>query len=177
MQETISGLMHLSLRVKDYQKSLDFYCRGLDFKKMFEYTRRDLYELDPSQATKKSRGDENDIWLAYLSIKQGQYLEIFPVPGEKVAKYNEKQSFFHFSLQVADVKKTVATLRKRGIKIYKFASDIPGKKAIRGRFVPLRGKCGSLIAWACDPDGNMIEIMELTEKSSQRIYDEDHAAK
>ncbi len=42
MSDVISGLMHVSLRVKDYQKALDFYCKGLGFEKMFAYTRKDF---------------------------------------------------------------------------------------------------------------------------------------
>ena len=171
MSDVFSGLTHVSLRVKDYQKALDFYCRGLGFEKMFEYTRKDFYELDPSQAPKESKGDENDIWLVYLRIRPRQYLEIFPVPEEEVVKHGN-QSFFHFSLQVDDIKKTVDTLRKRGIKIYKFSSDIAGDKQIPEIFMPLIGKCRSRIAWTCDPDGNEIELMELTPQSAQIRYDE-----
>lgn len=173
MSDVISGLMHISLRVKDYQKSLDFYCKGLGFERMFAYTRKDFYEMDPSQKPAKSKGDENDVWLAYLRIKPGQYLEIFPVPAEQVKQY-KAQSFFHFSLQVGNIDETVATLRKRGIKIYKYSSDIAKDKRISGKFVPLIGKCNSRIAWTCDPDGNQIELMELTPQSHQRRYDEEN---
>lgn len=171
MSDVISSLMHLSLRVKDYQRSIDFYCRGLGFEKMFEYTRKDFYELDPSQAPKESRGDEKEVWLAYLRIRPGQYLELFPVPEEEVVKHGN-QSFFHFSLRVDDIEKTVDILRKRGIKIYKFSSDIAQGKQIPEKFEPLIGKCRSRIAWTCDPDGNEIELMELTPQSAQIQYDE-----
>jgi len=176
MSDVISGLMHLSLRVKDYEKSLDFYCNGMGFEKMFEYTKKDFYELDPSQAPKESRGDENNIWLAYLRIRPRQYLELFPVPHEEVAQHTT-QSFFHFSLQVDNIEKTVDVIRKRGIKIYKFGSDIARNKQVPKIFVPLVGKCRSRIAWTCDPDGNMIELMELTPQSHQRRFDEANAYK
>ncbi len=173
MSDVISGLMHLGIRVKDYKKSVDFYCNGMGFEKMFEYTKKDFYELDPSQKPEKSRGDENDIWLAYLRIKPWQYLELFPVPNEQVLQHKD-QSFIHISLQVDNIEETVDKLRKRGIKIYKYGSDISKNKQIPERFEPLIGKCCSKIAWTCDPDGNMIELMELTKQSHQRIYDEKH---
>ena len=53
MSDVVCGLMHLSLRVKNYERSLDFYCNGLGLEKMFEYTKQDLIcialSLDPGR--------------------------------------------------------------------------------------------------------------------------------
>jgi lactoylglutathione lyase len=175
MARIISGLMHLGLRVKDYQKTLAFYCDALGFEKMFELTKRDLYlTMDQGVKEVKIRGDEDAIWLAYLRIKEEQYLEIFPVPDEEVLPYNEKQSFFHLSLQVDNMVEKVKELRKQGIIVYGLHKDISEGKAVPQKFVPIRGKCGSLIAWIHDPDGNLIELQELTDQSLQRKFDQQH---
>ena len=148
----IAGLMHFGLRVKNYRRTLDFYCDALGFKKMFELTKRDLYEtMDQGVGEAKIRGDEDAIWLAYLRIKNEQYLEIFPVPDEEVLPYNEKQSFFHLSLQVDDIVETVKEMRKRGVTVYSLHKDIAEGKPAPREFVPLRGRCGSLIAWIQEP--------------------------
>jgi catechol 2,3-dioxygenase-like lactoylglutathione lyase family enzyme len=171
MSNVIRGLMHLGLRVKNYEKSLSFYCDGLGFKKMFEFTKRDYYEMLSEGGDVADRRDENSIWLTYLRITDGQYLELFPVPDEEVNKYEERQSFFHYSLQVDNIVEAVKRLRAHGIKVYSLHKDIAEGKQAPQKFVPLKGKCNSLIAWINDPDGNMIEIMELTEESLQRKYD------
>jgi lactoylglutathione lyase len=175
MAKIITGLMHLGLRVKNYRKTIEFYCDTLGFEKMFELTKRDLYlTMDQGAKEVKIRGDEDAIWLAYLRIKDEQYLEIFPVPDEEVLPYNEKQSFFHLSLQVDNIVETVRELRKRGVTVYSLHKDIAEGQPVPKEFVPLRGKCGSLIAWIHDPDGNLIEVMELTDQSLQRKYDRQH---
>jgi catechol 2,3-dioxygenase-like lactoylglutathione lyase family enzyme len=175
MSKNISGLMHLGLRVKNYRKTLAFYCDALGFEKMFELTKKDLYQtMDQGSGEVKIRGDEDAIWLAYLRIKDEQYLEIFPVPDEEVLPYNEKQSFFHLSLQVDDIVEKVRALQELGVTVYGLHKAIEEGKPVPPEFVPLRGKCGSLIAWIHDPDGNLIELMQLTDQSLQRQYDQQH---
>ncbi len=173
MSKTIKNLMHIGLRVKNYEKSLEFYCGALGFEKMFEFTKKDFYEMlgKEGETQKPSEVDNDAIWLAYLRIKNEQYIELFPVPKEEVSEYRENQSFFHFSLQVDDIVEAVRKLRENGVAVYCLHNDIYENKPAPPVFVPLRGKCGLLIAWTQDPDGNFIELMELTEQSLQKKYD------
>jgi catechol 2,3-dioxygenase-like lactoylglutathione lyase family enzyme len=169
MAKIIDHLMHLSFRIKNYERSLKFYCEGLGLEKMFSFTKKDFYEMTGETP---QRGENLDaIWLTYLKIADGQYLELFPVPDEEVNKYDKEQSFFHFSLQVDDVVEAVKRLEANGITVYRLHKDILENKPVRGKFIPLKGGCNSLIAWIKDPDGNLIEIMEITSESLQRKHD------
>jgi len=169
-----SNCMHIGLRVKDYQASLRFYQQVLGFELMFELSKKDLNETIAKSGVKPpdlTLEEEKDIWLTYLRIKKEQYIELFPVPDEEVAQFEGRQSFFHISLQVDNIVKKVAELKKRGVEIYLTSFDMSRGIPAPEPFVPLRGRCGSLIAWIRDPDGNMIEIMELTDQSMQRKFD------
>lgn len=173
--DKISGnVMHIGLRVKDYNASYKFYHDILGFEEMFTLYMKDQNETkiqageEPIPLTKE---EEEQVWLTYLRIKNGQYMELFPVPKEEVSQYYGKQSFFHFSLQVDDLMQAVEKLRKHGVTIYTLHFDIITNTPAPEKFVPLPGRCGSLIAWIKDPDGNMIELMQLTDNSLQKKYD------
>jgi catechol 2,3-dioxygenase-like lactoylglutathione lyase family enzyme len=174
MEKISSNCMHLGLRVKDYQAAMDFYQGALGFEEIFTMHKRDFYQImqataDGSAIEKKD--DDDEVWLTYLRIKDEQYLEIFPVPGEEVAQFVDRQSFFHFSLQVDDINVAVARMKERGITVYNLHIDALNSHPAPDPFVPVLALCGSLIAWIKDPDGNLIEVMELTSNSRQRLRD------
>jgi lactoylglutathione lyase len=174
MDQISNNCMHLGLRVKDYQAALDFYQGALGFEKVFTMHKSDFYQIMQASADGSAiekKGDDDEVWLTYLRIKDEQYLEIFPVPDEEVDQFVDRQSFFHFSLQVDDIHVAVAKLKERGITVYNLHIDALKNHPAPVPFVPVQALCGSLIAWIKDPDGNLIEVMELTQNSMQRLCD------
>ena len=62
----ISVIGHVAIRVKDVSRTLDFYVEKLGFPEMFRLER------------------EGRLWIVYLRITDGQFLEIFPdAEGER----------------------------------------------------------------------------------------------
>ncbi len=168
----IRNLMHLGLRVKDFDASLRFYRDGLGLEEVFTLRKKVLYDMLAAEGNPvPDRSDEGDIWLGYLRIRNEQYLEIFPVPKEEVSQFTDRQSFFHFSLQCDDIVATVDGIRKRGILVSSLHVDALAERPVPECFDPVKAPCRSRIAWIKDPDGNLIELMQLMPDSLQRGKD------
>jgi lactoylglutathione lyase len=172
MAKVIKNCLHISFRVKDLEASSRFYHDILGFEKMFTMTKKDLYEIQgQSPEAAAAMADANTVWLAYFRIKEEQYLELFPVPEEEVAQFEGRQSFMHISLGVESIPDTVTELIKKGVPVYNTSFEMTNGKPLREGFSPYRTKCNSYIAWVADPDGNLIELMQLTDESLQRKAD------
>lgn len=95
----ISGIGHVAIRVKEIERSIDFYVNKLGFQEMFRLDRDDR------------------LWIVYLRISDTQFLELFPdavgdgPPGPEEVGYN------HLCLEVDDIDKVVAQLEAAGIAI------------------------------------------------------------
>jgi lactoylglutathione lyase len=168
----IRNLTHIGLRVKNLDASIAFYCDALGFEEVFTMKKRVLYDMlaaggDPVP----DRSDEDSTWLAYLRIHNEQYMELFPVPDEEVAQFTDRQSFFHYSLQCDDIVATVNKIRERGVTVSSLHVDALADRPVPNTFVPVTAPCHSLIAWLKDPDGNLIELMQLVPDSMQRGKD------
>ena len=87
--------------------------------------------------------------LMYLHIGGDRFLELFP--GGKLE--NIEGSFMHIFLASDDLVGDVEMLRAKGVKI-----DIE----------PKMGLDLNMQAWVSDPDGNAIELMQLSENSPRR---------
>ena len=57
----ITGIGHVAIKVKDLDRSLDYYVNKLGFPEMM-----------------RLRKDDGSVWLVYLRITDEQYLEVFP---------------------------------------------------------------------------------------------------
>lgn len=94
---TVSSITHVAIRVKDVDRTLDFYINKLGF--------AELLRLDR----------DGRLWLVYLRITDDQYLEVFPdgqgddVPGPEAVGYN------HMCLAVPDIEQAVAELEAVGV--------------------------------------------------------------
>jgi lactoylglutathione lyase len=95
--------------------------------------------------------DDGTLMLVYLHIAGDRFLELFPGGSDDVT--SAQRSFMHICLVVDDIAGLVAAQRARGVPI--------------DRDIKL-GKDGNLQAWIHDPDGNPIELMQLSEGSPQR---------
>ncbi|WP_442579842.1 VOC family protein [Mesorhizobium sp. ASY16-5R] len=89
---TVSSIAHVAIRVKDVERTLDFYINKLGFAEMLRLER------------------DGELWLIYLRITDDQYLEVFPDgEGERAAE-REAVGFNHMCLSVPDIERTVREL-------------------------------------------------------------------
>jgi len=130
----ITQLAHIALKVKDIDKSLDFYVNRIGFREMFRLQR------------------ESKLWIVYLRVTDDQYLELFPEGvGDRVAG-RDATGVNHFCLGVDDIDAVIAEIRKAGIKL-------TAEKKMGADY--------NFQAWIEDPDGNRIELMQMTPKAMQ----------
>ena len=94
---------------------------------------------------------DGSLMLVYLHIAGDRFLELFPNGPEPDAK--RQQSFRHVCLVTDDLRGMVEQLRGQGVAI---------------EIEPKEGLDFNLQAWIRDPDGNAIELMQLSEESPQR---------
>ena len=88
-------------------------------------------------------------WIVYLRISDEMYLELFPGGDGSPAAGPEKTGCHHLCLTVADIVKAEADLATVGVTLMHPRKDAPGLDGNRGM-------------WIADPDGNRIEIMEMS---------------
>jgi lactoylglutathione lyase len=130
----ITGIGHTAYDCYKFEATLDFYTRVLGFPQMFELL-----------------NDKGELWIVYLRVNDGAYIELFPKQGEPPAE--KSRSYSHLCLEVDDIEATVSEVQSRGATI-----DVQIQ----------RGKDGNRQAWTRDPEGNRIEFMEMAPDSLQR---------
>jgi lactoylglutathione lyase len=108
-----------------------------------------FYELLGLKESFRLNHDDGSVMLVYLHIGGDRFLELFP--GGKLE--NPQNSFMHICLASDNLVSDVEMLRAKGVKI-----DIE----------PKMGLDLNMQAWISDPDGNAIELMQLSENSPQR---------
>ncbi|HEX7737620.1 MAG TPA: VOC family protein [Ktedonobacteraceae bacterium] len=87
-------------------------------------------------------------WIVYLQIAPGHFLELFP--GGSGENEPRPIGYNHFCLLVDDLPATLKELEARGI-------PVSGK--------PELGLDNNWQYWLKDPDGNSIELMQITSDS------------
>jgi len=126
-------ILHTMIRVKDMDKSIDFYTRLLGMSLM----RRQDYPSGEFTLAFVGYGDEKDTAVIELTHNWGQE-----------APYDLGSGFGHLAIGVPDIYGTCGGLEKEGVKIPRPAG--PMKHG------------GSVIAFVEDPDGYKIELIERT---------------
>ncbi len=118
------------------------------------------YDLDASLSFYSKLGidesfrlnhEDGSLMLVYLHIGGDRFLEIFP--NGPAPDPSHVHSFHHLCLLTDDLKGDVERLREQGVTIDR---------------EPKMGLDHNLQAWVRDPDGNPIELMQLSEESPQR---------
>ncbi len=99
------------------------------------------------------REGEPSPWIVYLQVAHNQFLELFPgaqgeIPSRTGAGYN------HFCLVTDDLHATLHEFESRGL-------------TISG--IPEQGLDMNWQYWLNDPDGNAIELMQITPESPQAV--------
>jgi lactoylglutathione lyase len=126
------SFVHASIRTSNIEKSIDFYTRLLGLKLL---SRREI--------------KQNNAEIAFLQDPQGKgcTLELTFYRNQKkfTQPEYEERLFDHLGFEVADMKMTIAALRKENVTI----TDEPFKLAT-----------GTTIAFIEDPDGTLIELIE-----------------
>lgn len=124
-------IAHVALKVKDLDRSLDFYVNKLGFSEMMRLPKPD---------------GSGGVWLVYLRITDDQYLELFPEGVGDRAPDQNAVAVNHICLGVDNLDNVLAQLKKVGVPLTvqkKMAADLNWQ------------------AWIQDPDGNRIELMQL----------------
>ncbi len=96
---------------------------------------------------------DGKLWIVYLRITDTQFIELFPdgvgeVPGR------EDVGLTHVCWTVDDMDAALAELEARGV---------PLSTPLR------RGNSGNLQAWITDPEGNRVELMQMSPESYQLL--------
>jgi lactoylglutathione lyase len=94
---------------------------------------------------------DGSLMLVYLHIGGDRFLELFP--GGPEPDPDRVHSFRHICLLTDDIRGAVEQLRAQGVVIDREVKE---------------GLDTNLQAWIRDPDGNAIELMQLSEESPQR---------
>jgi catechol 2,3-dioxygenase-like lactoylglutathione lyase family enzyme len=110
-----------------------------------------FYRLLGIEEAFRLHNDDGSLMLAYLHVSGDRFIEVFP--GGPPPDPERTQSFMHICLLTEDVHAVVEHLRENGAPIDR---------------EPVVGLDGNLQAWTRDPDGNEIELMQLSEESPQR---------
>jgi lactoylglutathione lyase len=97
--KNIVGIGHIAIRVKDIDRTLDFYRDRLGFKEMFRLDR------------------DGKLWLMYLRVTDTQYIELFPEAAGDRAPGGEANGLNHLCLEVASIDGVLAELAAVGVPI------------------------------------------------------------
>ena len=108
----ITGIAHVAIKVKDLDKSLDFYINKLGFPEML-----------------RLHHDNGSTWLVYLRITDDQYLEVFPGAENDRAPGWNANGMNHMCLAVENIAGLVNQIEAAGIPLL-----MPLKLALDGNW-------------------------------------------
>ncbi|MBP1995989.1 VOC family protein [Paenibacillus eucommiae] len=95
----IKGIGHTAYVVKDMEKSLQFYCDILGFRKLFELKH-------PS---------DNAPWIVYVEVRKGQFIELFYGGTHKNDVDNQTIGYAHLCLEVNDIQEIANHVKGKGL--------------------------------------------------------------
>jgi lactoylglutathione lyase len=111
----------------------------------------EFYALLGIRESFRLKHEDGSLMLVYLHVGGDRFLELFP--GGEAPSANRAGSFMHLCLRSDDLHADVEALRAKGVTIDSG---------------PSMGLDRNWQAWVRDPDGNAIELMQLSEDSPQR---------
>jgi len=120
---------HVGIWAKDWDETLNFYTKTLGFKEAFTFKDKD-----------------GNVTTSYVQMNKENFLEIARATPERPAGLN------HVGIWVDDIKATVASLRKRGIKVEDARA----------------GNSKAPLTNVVDPNGIRLELLEYTPDSLQK---------
>lgn len=117
--------------------------------------------LGLEEAFHLDRDGEPSPWIVYLHVGPNQFLELFPNGEGEVKPRSRAAGYNHLCLVVDDLRAAVESLEAKGIRITSG---------------PKQGTDRNWQAWIDDPDGNAIELMQISPDSPQTAADKRFAA-
>ncbi len=97
----IASIGHVAMRVKDIDRSLDFYVNKLGFAEMFRLDR------------------DGKLWIVYLRLTDSQFLELFPdAVGDRAPK-EDTVGLNHVCLECDDLDLVVSQITEKGIPLFR----------------------------------------------------------
>jgi len=127
---------HVAVRVPDYEASKKWYMEKLDFRLVHEWPFGDL------QLAYLAPANDDNFWIELLAGGN-------PAPAANYTDLNESlhpQGYHHFCIDVPNVDKALAELRRRGVSVVGEPFDLAA--------------IGKRLAFISDPWGNLIELAE-----------------
>lgn len=110
MVKGITGIGHVAIKVKDLDRSLDYYVNKLGFAEMMRLNK-----------------DDGSVWLVYLRITDDQYLEVFPGAESDRAPGWDANGLNHVCLTVDNIDPVLAQIEAQGLELL-----LPLKTAVDG---------------------------------------------
>ncbi len=95
---------------------------------------------------------DGKLWIVYMRLNGSQFIELFPGATEPTTLTPQSIGYAHLCLAVDDIQKTTEAI---------VAAGIPLDRPIS------QGRDGNYQAWIVDPDGNRIELMQISPTSLQ----------
>ena len=130
-------LDHTMIRVKDLDRSLDFYTRILGMK--------------IHRKTEYSEGRFTNTFVGYIGEDEGTNIEL-TYNWDQQENYNKGNGWGHLAIKVSDVYETSEYLKQQGVEFTKEPS--PMKNGTR------------ILAFIKDPDGYVIELNEPLDQKN-----------
>lgn len=150
-----NALMHVNIRVKDWDKMVDFYQNKLSLKVKVIVKYKEYLHSDNRPAEKEiAQKAPEKVMYGYFEITPGQFIEMSLADDNEIddVTWNSRLGLNHFALTVNDIQKTYQEFK---------ATDIP----VLGE--PSKGPAGTWKFWSHDPENNYFEVMQYTENSYQ----------
>lgn len=113
------------------------------------------------EAFRLDREGERSPWIVYLHVGPNQFVELFPGGEGEVRPRSRAAGYNHLCLVVDDLEAMAAELTAKGIRITSG---------------PKQGADHNWQAWIDDPDGNAIELMQISPDSPQAAADQRFSA-
>jgi len=141
----IIGFHHAAISTPDIKRSLDFYCGLLGFKEEYDFS---MEKSGVPNVTLQT----DDIAGRAVVIRSGHcYLELFQFDYPKPNPIDPERRVIdhgitHICLQVTDLPKEYERLKAQGMTFHS---------------APQGQEIGSLYVYGRDPDGNVVELMEV----------------
>ena len=146
----ILGIHHTAISNSDIERSLQFYRDLLGFKEVFS-SKWDIgtETTDKIVGLKDSSARVVMLRAGNACVELFQYATPEPKPGDMNRPVCD-HGITHLCLQVADIDAEYARLKAAGMRFHCPPQDIGGLRATYGR----------------DPDGNVVELLEVKDQSS-----------
>jgi catechol 2,3-dioxygenase-like lactoylglutathione lyase family enzyme len=146
----ILGIHHTAISTSDIERSLQFYRDLLGFKEVFS-SKWDI----GTEVTDKIVGLKDSSARVVMLRAGNACVELFQyvTPEPKLGDMNRPvcdHGITHLCLQVADIDAEYTRLKAAGMRFHCPPQDIGGLRATYGR----------------DPDGNVVELLEVKDQSS-----------